>query len=31
MGPWTTNSYTSPFTMNPTGHMQFFRIYNPTF
>jgi hypothetical protein len=31
MGPWTTNSFTSPFTMNPTGHMQFFRIYNPTF
>jgi hypothetical protein len=31
MGPWQTNSFTSPFTMNPTGHMQFFRIYNPTF
>jgi hypothetical protein len=30
LGPWETNPFVSPFTFTPTGHMQFFRIYNPT-
>jgi hypothetical protein len=31
LGTWETNPFVSPFTFTPTGHMQFFRIYNPTF
>jgi hypothetical protein len=31
LGPWETNPFVSPFTFTPTGHMQFFRVYNPTF
>ena len=32
-GPWTTNVATTAsgsYTINPTGYMRFFRVYNPT-
>ena len=31
MGPWVTNPAASPYTVNPTGYMRFFRVYNPNF
>ncbi len=31
MGPWITNTHSSPYTFSPTGYMKFYRIYNPSF
>ena len=31
MGPWITNTATSPFVVTPTVPQKYFRVYNPTF
>ena len=31
MGPWVTNTATSPFTITPTGQMKFYRVFNGSF
>jgi hypothetical protein len=31
MGPWITNTHSSPYTFSPTGYMKFYRIYNSSF
>ena len=31
MGPWITNTHTSPYVVTPTVPQKYFRVYNPTF